>query len=387
MSDVIKILQQLIAFDTASRNSNRALIDFVRNYLDGFGVKSDIVLGKEEGKACVFATMGPADGAGVVLAGHSDVVPVDGQDWSSDPFKLTERDGKFFGRGTCDMKGFIACALSLVPELARAKLTQPVHLAFTHDEESDMSGAANLTDFMRKKGIQPDWVWIGEPTEHHIIDSHKGVAAFETSITGVPAHSGKPDLGLNAIELGHEFISVLRSVASEKRAKPFAGSRYDPPYTTINFGIVEGGTAENITAEHWKLLWQTRQHPGEDHDGMLADIERRTQAALLPHIEGFVANNPRVGCKTCTCFNIPPLMPTPDNPGQRILGLLTGMKDTEAVSFATEAGFFQKLGTSVVVCGPGSIDQAHKADEYVKMSQLSDCVDLMRKVLLRSAAS
>lgn len=385
---IVETLAKLVAFDTTSRNSNRALIDYIRDYLDSYGVKSEIVLGKEDGKACLFATIGSAAAPGIVLAGHTDVVPVDGQNWSSDPFTLTERDGKLYARGACDMKGFIACALAMVPELVEAAkagaLKQPVHFAFTHDEESDMSGAENLTDFMRERGLKPEWVWIGEPTEHRIINSHKGVAAFETSITGVPAHSGKPDLGLSAIELGHDFISVLRAVAAEKRAQPFAGSRYEPPFTTINFGIVEGGSAENIVAERWKLLWQTRQHPGDDHDGMLADIERRAQTILRPRFEAFSAVSPHVGCTTCACFNIPPLMPTPDNPGERVLGELTGSKDTEAVSFATEAGFFQKLGSAVVVCGPGSIDQAHKADEFVRISQLSDCVDLMRSVLLPS---
>lgn len=384
--DVKKILTKLIGFDTTSRNPNRALIDYIRDYLDQFGVKSEIVSGQENGKTCLFATIGAGAG-GITLAGHTDTVPVDGQKWSSDPFKLTERDGKFFGRGTCDMKGFIACVLAVVPELVKTKLTKPVHLAFTHDEETNMSGAANLADFMRAKNIKPEWVWIGEPTLHKIIDSHKGVAAFETEITGVPAHSGRPDQGLNAIELGHDFIAILRGIADEKRANLFSPSRFDPPFTTLNLGTVEGGSAENIIAEHWKLVWQTRAHPGDDHDAMLADIETRAQKKLRPRFAAFEAQHKGVGCRTCTCFNIPPLLPTAHNPGQKILGQLTGNNQTEAVSFGTEAGFFQKLGAAVVVCGPGSIDQAHKADEYVEISQLSECVDLIRSALLRSDAS
>lgn len=387
MSDVIQILEKLIAFDTTSVKSNRACIDFIRDYLDRHGVKSEIIVGKEDGRACLWATIGPDNVPGIVLAGHTDTVPVEGQEWSSDPFTLTERDGKLFGRGTCDMKGFIACALTILPELIKAKLTRPVHFAFTHDEESNMSGAANLTDFMRERGIKPEWVWIGEPTEHKIIDSHKGVAAFETHITGVPVHSGKPDLGLNAIELGHGFISILFDEAAKKRAKPFAPSRFDPAFTTINLGTVKGGTAENITAEHWELVWQTRQHPGDNHEAMLADIERRAQEILAPRFGAFKAEYPKIGCRTCTCFNIPPFLPTANNPGQKVLSGHTGNTGTEAVSFATEAGFFQKLGTHVVVCGPGSIDQAHKRDEYVEMTQLVSCVDLMRSVLLSSARS
>lgn len=382
--DVVQILEKLVGFDTTSRNSNRACIEWIRDYLKQHGVASEIVKGKEEGKACLFATIGSGPAPGIVLAGHSDTVPVDGQKWNSDPFVLTERDGRLYGRGSADMKGFIACVLAAVPDLVKSKLAQPVHFAFTHDEETTMEGAVSITDYMRANGVKPAWCWIGEPTEFHVIDSHKGVAAFETSITGVPAHSGKPDLGLNAIELGQEFIATLMAVAAEKRGKPFAGSPYDPPYTTINLGIVEGGTAENIVAEHWKLVWQTRQHPGDDHGAMLADIDRRAADVLRLRFAKFKAAYPDVGCTTCTCFNIPPLLPTTDNSGAALLGRLTGNVKTEAVSFATEAGFFQKLGSAVVVCGPGSIDVAHKADEYVEIKKLSDCVDLIRSVLLPS---
>ncbi|HEU0118803.1 MAG TPA: acetylornithine deacetylase [Alphaproteobacteria bacterium] len=381
--NAVELLTKLVNFDTTSSKPNRACIDFIRDYLNGFGVKSEIIAGGE-GKACLWATIGPEDKPGIVLAGHSDVVPVDGQNWSSDPFKLTERDGKLYGRGSCDMKAFIACVLSIVPELAKAKLSAPVHLAFTHDEEADMSGAANLTEFMRKKNVKPNWVWIGEPTRLKIIDSHKGVAAFTTNITGVPGHSGQPAKGLSAIELGNEFMSLLMRTLDEKKKKPISPSRFDPPHTTINLAVVTGGTAENIIPEHFEITWQTRAHPGDDHDGMLKAIESEAQAAFKSRFTAFA---PHAGMKTCTCFNIPPLLPTPDNPGGKLLGKLTGNPKTEAVSFATEAGFFQKLGTHVVVCGPGDIDQAHKADEFVEKGQLQACIDLLRQVLLSSGAA
>jgi acetylornithine deacetylase len=382
MSDVIDLLARLVAFDTTSSKPNRACIDFVRNTLDDLGVASEIIASDDGTKACLWATIGDATASGIVLSGHSDVVPVEGQNWSGDPFKLAERGGRLFGRGACDMKGFIACVLAVAPELARAKLAKPVHLAFTHDEETDMSGAARLTGFMKSRGIRPEWVWIGEPTGHKIIDSHKGAAAFTTRITGVPGHSGKPDLGLNAIEMGVDFMSILRAVAGEKKNKPFPASRFDPPYSTFNLGAVHGGTAENIIAEHCNILWQTRTHPGDDLDATLAEIERRAEDSLDSRIKAFAPSHPAVGIKTCACCNIPPLMPTPDNPGQKLLARGTGRKQTEAVSFATEAGFFQKLGAAVVICGPGSIDQAHKADEFVEITQLSACVDLIRSVLL-----
>ncbi len=382
--EVEKILAKLVGFDTTSSRSNRACIDFIRDYLDGFGVKSEILANDDDTKACLWATIGASDKAGIVLAGHTDVVPVEGQGWSSNPFTLTERDGKLYGRGSCDMKAFIACVLSVVPELVKQKLAQPVHLAFTYDEETDMGGAVRLTDYLRAQKVTPEWVWIGEPTSLRIIDSHKGVAAFTTSITGVPSHSGQPDKGLNAIELGVQFMNILQRFAQSKKDKPVPASRFDPPYTTFNLGTVRGGTAENIIAEHFDLHWQARAHPGDDLDAILEDIEYTAQAELKPRFTAFA---PKAGMKTCTCLNIPPLLPTKGNPGEKILGRLTGNRETQGVSFATEAGFFQRLGTHVVVCGPGSIDQAHKADEFVEKTQLRTCVDLLRKVLLCSGAT
>jgi len=383
-TNVEKLLAKLVGFDTTSSKPNRACIDFIRDYLSQYGVKSEILANSDGTKACLWATIGPEDKLGIVLAGHSDVVPVAGQDWTSDPFTLTERDGKLYGRGSCDMKAFIACALSLVPELVKQKLTKPIHFAFTHDEETDMSGAAHLADFMKKRNIKPEWVWIGEPTSLGMIDSHKGVAGFATDITGVPGHSGQPDKGLSALELGTQFMDIILKAAQKKKDNAFKPSRFDPPYTTFNLGIVKGGTAENIIAEHFQIVWQARAHPGDSLEATLAAIESDAQAAFKPRFAAFA---PKAGMKTCTCFNIPPLMPTKDNPGQKILGGITGNTETQAVSFATEAGFFQGLGTHVVVCGPGNIDQAHKADEFVEKSQLIACVDLIRQAVLCSAAT
>jgi len=378
---VVDILSKLVGFDTTSTRPNRACIDFISDYLMSLGVMSHIIATDDGHKACLWATIGDNDKPGIVLAGHSDVVPVDGQDWTSDPFTLVEREGKLYGRGSCDMKAFIACALALVPELLKQSLPQPVHLAFTHDEETDMSGAIRLTDFMKQQNIRPLWVWIGEPTELHLIDSHKGVALFATEITGIPAHSSQPDEGVNAIECAGQFLSILQRVAHTKKSNPFIPSRFVPPYTTFNPGIIHGGTAENIIAEHCRLEWQVRAHPGDDLDQTLAVIDRSVREEIAPR---FVAFAPRAQLTTCTCFNIPPLMPTKDNPGTLVLTRLTRHTEPEAISFATEAGFFQKLGSHVVVCGPGSINQAHKADEFVEKEQLLICIDLIRKVLLCS---
>jgi len=388
MSETVQtLLAKLVAFNTTSSRPNQDCIDFIRDYLAGHGVTSDIIAGAEPGKACLWATILPNDPAarakpGIVLAGHSDTVPVEGQDWQSDPFTLTERGGKLYARGSCDMKGFIACALAAVPDLVKGRLAQPVYLAFTHDEETDMSGAQSLTSYLRQKELVPHWVWIGEPTELRIIDSHKGVAMFSTDLTGVPGHSSQPDQGLNAIELGVDFMQILRQAAHDKQAKPFVNSRFDPPYTTFNIGIIKGGTAENIIAEHCRIDWQTRAHPGDDLDATLAQIDATARRQLAPRFQAFA---PRAGMTTCTCFNIPPLLPTEHNIGAATLGRLTGHTERQAVSFATEAGFFQKLNTHVVICGPGSIAQAHKADEFVEKSQLIACVDLILRILLCSA--
>ena len=377
------LLAQLVHFDTTSSKSNKACIHFIRDYLNEHGIKSEIIANEDNTKACLFATIGPEDKPGLVLAGHTDVVPVEGQNWSSDPFTLTERDGKLYGRGSCDMKAFIACALTVIPEFAKEKLASPIHLAFTYDEEVDMAGAIRITDFLKDKKIKPSWVWIGEPTSLRIIDSHKGVALFRTNIKGVPGHSGQPDKGLNAIDLGNEFLNIIQTMAKKKKQNAFPSSRFDPPYTTFNLGIIKGGTAENIIAEHFEIDWQARAHPGDDLSQTVKTIRDEAENNFKSR---FVAFAPHAGMTTCTCFDIPALMPTEGNPGQKILGQLTGNSETEAVSFATEAGFFQKLGTHAVVCGPGSIDQAHKADEFVEQSQLTACVDLIRQVLLCSAA-
>ncbi|MGE3623986.1 MAG: acetylornithine deacetylase [Bdellovibrionales bacterium] len=376
------LLARLVAFDTTSAKSNRACIDFMRDYLDGFKIRSEILTAEGGSKACLWATIGPEQGNGIVLAGHSDTVPVDGQDWTSDPFRLAERDGKLYARGSADMKGFIACALDAAGEFAKQPLKRPIHLAFTYNEETDMAGAQQLTAHMRERNIRPEWVWIGEPTGLRIIDSHKGVALFTTTIEGVSGHSGQPDKGLNAIELGTQFMSIVLRAAAEKKAKPFPGSRFDPPYTTFNLGIVKGGTAENIIAGQFEIQWQARAHPGDSLEAVLAGIEDQAAREIKPRFAAFA---PRAGMKTCTCFDIPPLMPSKDNPGEKILTRLTGHNQTEAVSFATEAGFFQKLGTHAIICGPGHIEQAHQPDEYIESSQMAAGAALLCRVISESA--
>lgn len=378
-----QILAKLVAFDTVSRNPNRACIDFIRDYLDGFGVKSDIVASGDGAKACLWAKIGNSDQPGIALAGHTDVVPVDGQNWTSDPFTLTERDGKLYARGTADMKGFIACALAFVPEFLAANTGGSFHLAFTSDEETDMSGAMRLTDYLAARNIKPAWTWIGEPTGLSIVNQHKGVAAFSTRITGVSGHSGQPAKGLNAISLGARLMNIIEDAARARQENPFSPSRFDPPYTTFNLGIIQGGTAENIIAEHCEVLWQVRAHPGETAAAIAADIDRQAREAFAP---SFAAFAPHAGLQTCACFDIPPFTPTPDSPAEKTLKRVLKCDETHAVGFGTEAGIFQKLGAAAIICGPGFIEQAHQPDEFIDKTQIAACVDLMRAVLLSSPA-
>ncbi|MDE2029871.1 MAG: acetylornithine deacetylase [Alphaproteobacteria bacterium] len=376
-----QILARLVAFDTVSRNSNRACIDFIRDYLDGFGIKSDIIASDDGQKACLWATVGSGE-AGVALAGHTDVVPVDGQSWNSDPFTLTERDGKLHARGSADMKGFIACALAFVPEFLAAK-QGCFHLAFTSDEETDMSGAVRLTDYLAAKDIHPRWFWVGEPTGLQIVNEHKGVAAFRTHVTGVSGHSGQPDKGLNAISIAGDFMEIVEQAARVRKEKPFSPSRFDPPYTTFNLAKIAGGTADNIIAEHCELVWQVRAHPGESAATIAQQADGEAQKKFAKMLTAFA---PQARIDTCTCFDIPPFLADADNEGERALKKRLGCDETHAVGFATEAGIFQKRGSAAVVCGPGSIEQAHQPNEFIDKKHIPACVDLMRAVLLSSDA-
>jgi acetylornithine deacetylase len=376
-----KILAPLVGFNTVSSNSNRACIDFIRDYLDGFGVASTLVASDDGAKACLWATIGDPQNSGVALAGHTDVVPVAGQNWTSDPFTLTERDGKLYGRGAADMKGFIACALAIVPEFLAARTGASFHLALTSDEETDMSGALRLTDYLTRQNIKPRWFWLGEPTGLSIVDQHKGTAAYRTRITGVPGHSSQPDKGVNAIELAAQFMNIIGAVAQEKRARPVVDSGFDPPYTTFNLGTIAGGSAENIIAGSCEVLWQIRAHPGDTAQTVADDIEKRARASIAPRFAAFA---PQACLTTCTHFDIPPFLATPNHAGVTTLKRLLKCDRTHAVGFGTEAGIFQKSGAPAVICGPGFIEQAHQPDEYVDKSQLIQCIDLMRRVLLSS---
>ncbi len=361
------VLEKLIAFDTTSARSNLPLIEWVRDYLAGWGIESRLVHDASGEKANLFATLagGDRDG-GIVLSGHSDVVPVAGQDWTSDPFTLVERDGLLFGRGTADMKGFIALALSRVPDLVAAEPKIPIHLALSFDEEVGCIGVPHLLEQIGRALPQPAVAIIGEPTSMRVVDAHKGICALRTTVTGLEAHSSRQHKSVSAVVAAAALISEIGRIVGELRAtKRHEG--FDPPYTTFNIGRIDGGTAVNIVPRRCVFDWEFRPVPAVAFDDVLGRVEAYAEAALLPPMREIF---PGAAITTEVLAQAPPLVPSDDSPAFALAMRLTGANRTHAVSFAAEAGHFQGAGMSAVICGPGDIAQAHQPDEFISMEQL-----------------
>ncbi len=376
------MLARLIAFDTVSANSNLALIEAVADYLDGHGIASRLIRNEAGDKANLFATIGPVRDGGLVLSGHTDVVPVAGQDWSSDPFEAVTKDARIHGRGACDMKGFIAVCLALVPEMVAARLKTPIHFAFSYDEEVGCAGVPGLLAEIANRLPQPAMAIIGEPTSMRLVNSHKGIYAFETVLSGLEAHSSATHLGVSAILHGAEFITFRASLAEEKREQgPFAEA-FEPPYTTFNIGRISGGTAVNIIPRECRIIWEFRPIPGLDLERLKARITAFTEDELRPRMR---ARFPGAEVTTRQSAAAPPLVPRQGSPAEALVRRLTGANRAGTISFATEAGQFAEKDMSAVVIGPGSIDQAHKPDEYVDLSQLATCEDFLTQLIAWAA--
>jgi acetylornithine deacetylase len=372
------MLRRLVAFDTVSAKSNLALIDWVAEYLAAYGIAATLTRDDSGAKANLFASVGPAERGGVVLSGHTDVVPVEGQPWSSDPFALTERGGRLHGRGAADMKGFIAIALSLVPEMLERPLKTPIHLAFSYDEEVGCIGARRLIAALPEGAARPRLVVVGEPTLMQIANAHKGCAVFATEVTGLEAHSSTPERGVNAIAAAAEIVGFIGRLAEERRQTAPAESPFDPPCTTFNVGAISGGTAHNIVPRQCRLDWQYRLVPGEDG----AAIERRlaefVERDLLPRLRNVA---PEAAVTTTTIAVVPPFQAEADSPAEALVRLLTGANAGTALSFASEAGLFQEAGLPAVICGPGSIDDAHRPDEFIALEQLEAGTKFVRRLV------
>ncbi|MFO1080555.1 MAG: acetylornithine deacetylase [Reyranellaceae bacterium] len=367
----VELLQRLVAFDTTSRNSNLELIGFVRDYLDGLGVESTLVPNEAGTKANLFATIGPAVEGGIVLSGHTDVVPVDGQAWTSDPWTLTAKDdGKLYGRGTCDMKGFVAAALAHVPAFQQARLKVPMHLAFSYDEEVGCLGARDLVERLVGAVPRPRAVIVGEPTMMGVVNAQNSGGGIIATFTGVEAHSSMTHLGVSAIHFAGDFIHWLNELQDELATRKRDDIDTVPGHTTINVGIVSGGTAGNILARECTLNWGYRTLPGDDPWEVQRRAEQYVAELLLPKMR---RRHPDANITLKRRSFVPGLLPQENEEASGLALQWTGGNRTYGVPYGTEAGIFRAQGIATVICGPGDIAQAHQPDEFVARAQMDAC--------------
>ncbi len=378
-----EILSDLIAFETVSADSNLEIIRYLTDFLEALGARCIQTQDATGAKANIFATLGPEMDGGIVLSGHTDVVPVADQDWTSDPFQMVERDGKLFGRGTCDMKGFIAAALAFAETLDATQLTQPLHFSFTYDEETGCLGARNLVDDLSERGIVPDIAIIGEPTEMRVIEGHKGCYEYTTSFVGLEGHSSAPDDGVNAAEYAARYIGKLLELRQVLKSRAPTGSPFEPPWTTVNIGRISGGVAHNVIASKAEVAWEMRPVQSSDADLVKRALSDYVEHTLLPEMQ---AVHSAATITQQAVAEVAGLEPMDKNAARDLVAELTGANGTGVVSFATEAGLFQQLGVQAIVCGPGSITQAHKADEYVEIEQLELCCRMLDRLGRRMTA-
>lgn len=367
IAEARRILDALVAFPTVSRDTNLALVDWVEAYLAGHRVTAHRVWNAERTKASLWCSAGPAVAGGVVLSGHSDVVPVDGQGWTTDPWRVAERDGRLYGRGTCDMKGFVALALAAVPLALTAGVRRPLQIALSIDEETGCMGCLPMVAEMAAKAPRAAAVIVGEPSRMRVVTGHKGGLGFDTAIRGFPVHSSMMHRGVNAIMEAAKLIDWANAQNDANRAKPptaLAGV-FDPPWTTVHVGQIRGGTAHNITAEHCVMGLDFRVVPGEDPEDWA-----RAYAAKVAEVEaGMKAVRAEAGITLTRIFDVPPLVPEAGGVAEALARAIAGDNSTHVVSYGTEAGHFQKAGYSTVVCGPGDIAQAHQPDEYLALAE------------------
>ncbi len=374
----VDILAKLVAFDTTSRGSNLALIEWVEAYLSDLGVASRRVPNADGTKSNLMASIGPAAPGGVVLSGHTDVVPVDGQPWSSDPWTLTERDGRLYGRGTCDMKGFLALALAAAPDLVASDLKRPVHLAFSYDEEVGCLGAPDMIAVIARDLPRPALVVVGEPTDMVAVQAHKGIASYWVTVTGREAHSSLTHLGVSANMVAVKLMSHLVALSERLERQADPASPFMPKGATLTIGQVNGGTAVNILARQCVFVFDLRTPPGLDPAAILADF-----FALAASLDAEVkARAPEGGVKVEVRSLTPSFAPEPNGAAEAFARRMAGDNGPARVApYAAEAGQFQGAGFSTVICGPGSIDQAHQPDEYVEIAQMERGAQFMRRLI------
>jgi acetylornithine deacetylase len=378
--DKLEMAKRLVAFDTTSRNSNLTLIEFIRDYLDGYSVGSELVFDETGAKANLYATIGPQDRSGIMLSGHTDVVPIDDQDWHTDPFKPVEKDDRLYGRGSSDMKAFIATVLSLVPQLVSRKLREPIHLSFSYDEEVGCLGVRRLIDVIAARPNRPRLCIVGEPTEMQVGIGHKGKHTLRCQVHGHEAHSSLVHQGVNAIEAAGELIAKLKEIARRKRDHGPFDPDFDPPYSTIHTGVIHGGTALNIVPRECVFDFEIRPLPGEDIAPMIDELRDLAANRLLPEMR---AVQPHTNIVIEERSAAPALNTAADAEVTQFAAALSGGNATIKVPFGTEGGLFSAAGIPTIICGPGSIDQAHKPDEFVALDQIARCERFLQRLIDR----
>jgi acetylornithine deacetylase len=378
-----EILAALVGFDTTSRNSNLELIAWVEAYLDKLGVPHRRVEDHAARKSCLWAIIGPADVPGYILSGHTDTVPVDDQAWTSDPFTLTARDGKLFGRGTADMKGFVACCLAAAPDMLKQPLKTPLHLAFSYDEEVGCIGVRPMIAEMRKGPVLPIGCFVGEPTSMEVVIGHKAKRSFWVTVRGRTCHSSLAPQGVNAVEYAARLIVKIREISDRQRKSGPQDALYDVPFTTGHTGMVQGGIALNVVPDHCKFVYEFRAVPGDDPTALGEEVAAYARDVLEPEMRAVA---PAAGID----FESRPHQAGLDmEPGADIVALtkkLAGRNGHSKVAYGTEAGLFQAGGIPSVVIGPGSIDQAHRADEFIAVAELAKCGAFLDRLIAHCAA-
>lgn len=373
-----EMLARLVSFDTTSVKSNLELIHWVQNYLSEYGIASNLIYDQTKNKANLHAVIGPQDKSGVVLSGHTDVVPVEGQAWDSDPFILREHDGLLHARGTCDMKGFIAVALAKVPQMTEKSLGMPIHFALSYDEEVGCLGAHDIAKHFEKMPVKPKLCVVGEPTGMKAIIGHKGICDVDCTVHGKEAHSSLAPYAVNAVESGAELVAYIKSIARRMAQEGPYNKQFDPPFTTLHVGIFKGGTALNIVPNKCEFSFEIRNIPEVNPETLVEEIRQFAFKTLEPRMKDI---DPKTGFEFKYAAGVPAFDIANDDPAVEMVLSLSGANITEKVSFATEAGIFQKSGIPTVVCGPGHIAQAHKPNEFVAIDQLTKCENFLDRLL------
>jgi len=377
----LPLIERLVSFDTTSRESNLGLIEWVRDYLEGFGVATRLTYDADRRKANLFAQVGEGPKPGIVLSGHTDVVPVDGQDWHSDPFVASVQGDRIVGRGTSDMKSFIAISLAMTPKFLAAQLQAPVYLALSYDEEVGCLGVRGLLEDLAAAGIRPGGCVVGEPTGMELVVANKGKRSYRCSVRGREAHSSLTPQGVNAIEYAARLIVHLRQMADRFRDSEKRDAAFDVPFTTLQTGVVSGGTAVNIVPGACDFEFELRHLPGVDPDTIEQDIRAFVAGTLLAEMRSV---DPRASFEIQTLSEIPGLA-NPDGSAMVRLAQQLARRDAESqalrkVAYATEAGLFERSGIPAIILGPGSIDQAHKPDEFIALAQIAACERFMERL-------